>query len=554
MQAQELSTNTRRPFDVEDYIDILRRHRGWILGPLFAALVASVVVAFLWPDTFVSIATIRVVPPQISENIVPTNVNIDIQGRVNSMVQLILNRATLTNIINSKNLYKKERDRLPLDDVIETMRNRDIRVLPVLQSLNAQPSGRRDQYPAFEIRFSYSNRYVAQQVTQDLVSRFMEESVRDALGGSNGTTQFLTDQRNSAKKKLDAIEQKLSEFRTKNLGRLPEEQQSNYQQLTVMNGQMLNLNTAMNRVNQEKLLYENQLRIYRERLQTLKDPNTNDQVVQQRNEKLAEKDSEIAQLENLVTQARQRYTDTHPDVIRFTKMLANVKKERETLAKADENKKPEAPVQRAPSPQFMREQRDLDEAIQKVQAMIQAKDLEMEDFKRQSAGLDKSIKGYQSRIEGIPVGMREADELLRERDLAKREYENLDASVSKSTMSTAVANQQQGERLEPLDPPSLPMTHTEPKRPLIIAIGSGLGLILGLCLAGAREMKDTALKNLKDVRAYTQLPVLGSIPLLENDLVVRRRKRLAWLAWSTACLVGVVIMSSSVVYYYATKI
>jgi succinoglycan biosynthesis transport protein ExoP len=554
MQSQELSTTTRRPFDVEDYIDILRRHKGWILGPLFAALVASVVVAFLWPDTYVSTSTIRVVPPQISENIVPTNVNIDIQGRVNSLVQLILNRATLTNIINTKNLYKKERERLPLDDIIETMRTKDIRVIPVLQSLNAQSSGRRDQYPAFEIRFSYSNRFVAQQVTADLVARFLEENVRETLSGSNGATQFLVDQRNMAKKKLDGIEQKLSEFRTKNLGRLPEEQQSNYQQLTQMNAQMLNLNTAMNRVNQEKLLYENQLRIYRERLQTLKDPNTNDQVVQQRNEKLAEKDSEIAQLENFLTQARQRYTETHPDVVRFAGLLATAKKQRETLAKADENKKPEAPAPRAPSPQFTREQRDLDEAIQKVQAMIQAKDLEMEDYKKQSAGLDKSIKGYQSRIEGIPVGIREADELIRERDLAKRDYESLDTSVSKSTMSTAVANQQQGERLEQLDPPTLPMTHTDPKRPMIIAIGSGLGLVLGLCLAGAREMKDTALKNLKDVRAYTQLPVLGSIPLLENDLVVRRRKRLAWLAWSTACLVGVVIMSSSVVYYYATKI
>ena len=39
-------------------------------------------------------------------------------------------------------------------------------------------------------------------------------------------------------------------------------------------------------------------------------------------------------------------------------------------------------------------------------------------------------------------------------------------------------------------------------------------------------MKDTSLKNLKDVRAYTQMSILGSIPLLENDFVVRRRKRL----------------------------
>jgi len=554
MQAQEQTSITRRPFDVEDYIDILRRHKGWILGPFFAALVASVVVAFLWPDTYTSTATIRVVPPQVPENLVPANVNIDIQGRVNSLVQLILNRATLTNIINSKNLYQKERARLPLDDVIETMRTKDIKVLPVLQSLNTQTSGRREQYPAFEIRFSYNNRHVAQQVTQDLVARFLEENVRESLSGANGTTQFLSDQRAMAKKKLDALEQKLSEFRTKNLGRLPEEQQSNYQQLTAMNAQMLNTNTSMNRVNQEKLLYENQLRIYRERLQTLKDPNANEQAAQQRNEKLAEKDSEIAQYENLLTQARQRYTETHPDVIRFTAFLANAKKAREALIKEEASKKPDTPTQRPPSPQFIREQRDLDEAIQRIQAMIQAKDLEMEDYKKQAAGLDKQIKGYQSRIEGIPVGIREADELTRERDLAKRDYESLDTSVTKSSMSAALMNQQQGERLEQLDPPTLPMTHTEPKRPMIIAIGSGMGLILGLCLAGAREMKDTALKNLKDVRAYTQLPVLGSIPLLENDLVVRRRKRLAWLAWSTACLVGLVIMSSSVVYYYATKL
>ena len=89
------SAATRRPLDVEDYIDILRRHKAWILGPVFAALVVSVVVAFLWPDTYVSIATIRVVPPQVPENFVATNTSGDVQGRVNSLVQLILNRATL---------------------------------------------------------------------------------------------------------------------------------------------------------------------------------------------------------------------------------------------------------------------------------------------------------------------------------------------------------------------------------------------------------------------------------------------------------------------------
>jgi succinoglycan biosynthesis transport protein ExoP len=283
MQAQEVTSITRRPFDVEDYIDILRRHKGWILGPLFAALVTSVVVAFLWPDTYVSTASIRVVPPQVSQSLVQSNVNMDVQGRVNSLEQLILNRATLTNIINTKNLYKKERERMPLDDVIENMRTNDIKVVAMQQSLNSRAQGR-DQYPAFQIRFSYSNRFVAQQVTQDLVARFLEENVRETLSGSNGATQFLAERRDMAKKKLDGIEQKLSEFRTKNLGHLPEEQQSNYQQLTAMNAQMLNMNSAMNRVNQEKLLYEYKLRILRELLQGIKYTNAGVVAQQQKKE------------------------------------------------------------------------------------------------------------------------------------------------------------------------------------------------------------------------------------------------------------------------------
>jgi capsular polysaccharide biosynthesis protein len=69
-------------------------------------------------------------------------------------------------------------------------------------------------------------------------------------------------------------------------------------------------------------------------------------------------------------------------------------------------------------------------------------------------------------------------------------------------------------------------------------------------LAAAREVKDTSLKNLKDVRAYTQLTILGSVPLLENDLVIRRRRRLTWLAWSMASIVAIVVMAGSAYYYH----
>ena len=66
-----------------------------------------------------------------------------------------------------------------------------------------------------------------------------------------------------------------------------------------------------------------------------------------------------------------------------------------------------------------------------------------------------------------------------------------------------------------------------------------------------------SLRRAPDKRAYLKwgwLDFLGSIPLLENDLVVMRRRRMSWLAWTTACLFAAVAMAGSIYYYYATKV
>ena len=543
----------RRPLDADDYIGILRRNRTWILTPLFVALVGSVVIAYVWPDTYVSVATMRVAPPQVPESFVPANTSQDIQGRVNALVQLILDRATLTNIINTHGLYKKKLARMPMDDVIEEMKLSDVQVTPVRQSLNA---GQREteQYPAFEIRFAYPERFTAQKVTADLVARFLEENVREVSQQAVSTTQFLQDRWEESKKKLNELEQKLSVFRAQNIGRLPEEQQNNYQQLTAMQAQKLNLNMSMNRVNQERLLYENQLRIYRGQMASLKDPNAPEQAAERIDDRLAEKDREIAQYEDSLATARERYKENHPDVQRLLNLLSASRKQRENALAATPTPRPDTPSPRVASGPFLREQRDLDAEAQRTQGLIQAKDVEMEDYRKQNAQVDGTIRNYEARIESTPVGIREYDELIRDRDLAKKDYEDLDRRLNSSAMSTALQNRQQGERLEQLDPPSLPQTPAQPKRPLIISIGTSLGLLLGLSMAGVNETRNRALHNVKDIGAYSQISVLGNIGLFERAETVQRRRRTAWLSWSGGCLAGIVIMLSSVAHYYATKL
>src|ERR1019366_4083490 len=114
--AQNFISVTRRPPDVEDYIDMLRRYRSWLIGPMFLGLVAAVVVAFLWPDTYVSTAVMRICPPTISDRLVPAIANMQIQQRLQQMQQEILSRDSLSALIKKPTLllYPKEVARYPM--------------------------------------------------------------------------------------------------------------------------------------------------------------------------------------------------------------------------------------------------------------------------------------------------------------------------------------------------------------------------------------------------------------------------------------------------------
>src|SRR5437879_817106 len=129
MQPTEGFSVARRPLDVEDYIDIVRRHKGWIFGPFLFTLVASVVGVYLWPDSYVSQAVVKIVPQQVPENMVQSAINQQMNDRINSMSQTIMSRTVLTTIINTFGLYTRERANMPIDDVIEDMKKK-ITILP----------------------------------------------------------------------------------------------------------------------------------------------------------------------------------------------------------------------------------------------------------------------------------------------------------------------------------------------------------------------------------------------------------------------------------------
>jgi polysaccharide chain length determinant protein (PEP-CTERM system associated) len=554
----------RRVYDVEDYLNIIRRNWQWIAGPLLAGVTIATIGAYFWPNTFVSSAAIRVVPPQVPERLVPTNVNVQMGDRVRTMAQTILSRNTLTNIITTYDLYRKDRGRFPMEDVIENMR-KDIEIGGI-RNLGGRDNGS----TSFQINFSYENRYVAQKVTRDLMSRFIDENMRERSQQSQMTTQFLREQHDEAKRDLEAVEQKITVFRSTNQGRLPEQMDMNLGQISALDQRINSLNTSMSRANQDRLVLEGELRALREKMSSLAKsapaPGSAAARSQQRaadaaDPMLVKMNSNIAQMEAALQQMLDVYRETYPDVPRLRQRIAAARRDRDNyvnttlaLPPSAGGASPEAAGQPVSAPAKSREIVDIEADIERLRGQIRARELEAERYLREIAETEGKQRAVQARIEAGPAGAQSYELLLRDREAAKLKYDDFSKKLNNSSIATDLENRKQGETLEVLDLPSLPETPTKPNRPLIIAVGAALGLVLGIALVTFREAQDSSLKTLKDVRTYTQYVVLGSFPLLENDLIIRRRRRLAWLGWSTGILLSLVLIGFSVYYYYSVRL
>src|SRR6266404_4472190 len=265
MQPTETYSVSRRALDVEDYIDILRRHKGWIFGPFLFCVVASVVGVYFWPDTYVSQAVVKITPQQVPESMVQSSVNQAMLDRINSMEQTILSRTVLTTIINTYGLYQRERSRTTIEDVIDEMKKK-ISIYPVP---TANSGGANRSIPAFYVQFAYENRFKAQQVVQDLVTRFIDENVRNRGNATFQTAQFMKDELDRAKKELDTVENNLATFQMANNGRLPDQVESNMRQLAGLQAQVSILETSISRANQDKIQMESSVRILKDNLATL---------------------------------------------------------------------------------------------------------------------------------------------------------------------------------------------------------------------------------------------------------------------------------------------
>jgi polysaccharide chain length determinant protein (PEP-CTERM system associated) len=516
-------------FDLERYLGIVRRRHMQFLIPLVVAWLAIWGVSWVLPARYRSTTVILVEQPTMPKDYVTPNVNDDLQDRLRSITEQILSRTRLLHIIEQHNLYIDNQRPMTPDEKVEQMR-RDIEI-----ELVRDPENR---VSAFHVSYQSRSPQVAQQVTSELTNLFISENLEVRQQESEGTTKFLESQLETARKALSAQEDKIRDFKGQHPGELPTQLSSNLQILSGMQGQLQSEEDALNTANQQRVYLETLLSQYRSLQGSVKSGNGSPPMG------LPAIDQELDRLRAQLADLSSRYTDRHPDVRKLKEQIAKTEKMRAQIA-ADLKNKASDPAGSVVATEAV----DPSSPMAQVQGQIQANRVEIANRERSVAELKSKVADYQARLNQEPVREQQLSDLTRGYEQSKTDYDELLKKKNESARATSMELLQQGERFRIIDPPSLPLRPDFPNRLKFWGIGLGIGLALGIVVAGSYELMDDKVYEEKAIEKLLPVAIISEIPSISIVADLQAERKQMWVGWATAAVISIMILLGSAVSY-----
>jgi polysaccharide chain length determinant protein (PEP-CTERM system associated) len=482
-----------RELTIDDYMEILRR-RYWIL--LLTAILGSAgAYAFsrALPNEYQSRTLVLVQQPKVAQKFVTPVVNEQINQRLANMTEQILSATQLQPIVEQYHLYEKELSGSPVAIRVARLR-KAITVTPIQPIVESQWAG----IPGFTVKVTLNDPRVAQQVCAEITSMFLEQNARWRAQAAQDTTDFLSKQIDDAKHALDEKDAKLTAFKMRYLGKLPDEAQTNINILTSYNSQLEAATEALNRTQQDKVYLESQLA---QQLAAWKATRSGSNPLTL--------EEQLADLQNKLVMLRARYTDDYPDVIKLKSDIAHLQQKinaakAESAGTASTQANSDTPAYAEPA------------QIQQLRRQIHQYDEIIAERTKQQASLQKKIDEYQARVQLSPLVDQQFTEMTRDYQTALEFYRGLLTKKAQADMGADLERRQQAEEFRVIDPASFSAIPSSPNRLLFAGGGVGGGLCLGIAIALWLEMRDKLIRTERDVEFYLQIPTLALVPMVDK--------------------------------------
>jgi polysaccharide chain length determinant protein (PEP-CTERM system associated) len=346
------------------------------------------------------------------------------------------------------------------------------------------------QFPGFHVNVTFDDPQTAQRICSEITTMFLQESAKYIETHGTLTTEFLDQQLDESKRKLDEQDGKLAVFKNRYMGSLPDNEQANLGLLTTLNSQLDANIQASSRAQQDKVVNESLLASQLANWKAVKSGETPTETL----------DQQLSALQDQLGVLLSRYTPDHPDVIKAKTQIAQLKK------RMWEAPQEGSALASGPPP------RNEPTAVQQLRLRLRQDDLGIADLTKRQGQIQGQIAVLQGKIQSSPAVEQQYKELTRNYQTALEGYNELLKHRDQAAMGRALNRQQQGELLRVLDPPSLPMTPSFPKVPLFAGGGAAVGLALGLAILYLIAALDPSIHTEHDVETCLNLPVLALVP------------------------------------------
>jgi uncharacterized protein involved in exopolysaccharide biosynthesis len=177
---------------------------------------------------------------------------------------------------------------------------------------------------------------------------------------------------------------------------------------------------------------------------------------------------------------------------------------------------------------------------------MEALDAELVKLREEEAGIRAAIGGFEQRLESSPQRMQEYQSITRDWSAAKDLYDSLLKRHDEAQLTASMETDRAGERFRVLEPALAPEGPAAPNRIRLLIMGLLLAFFAAAGAVLVREQFDTAFHSVDEVREFTAVPVLVSIPPI-GPMPAGRRVR-AGLA-TVSALVLIALVASSAAYF-----
>jgi polysaccharide biosynthesis transport protein len=544
VQASPLGFEGEGLFGNINVLHTLQR-RKWIgLAVGFVAFCCAVAIALIWPPTYQSTATILIEEPDVPSDLVKSTVSTYADQRLQVIEQRVMTNQNLSDIIDRFGLYQGALATTSRSELINSLRSK-IELAVLSADFVSSNKGRSDQPQAtiaFTVSYIDQDPRLAQQVASRLTDLYLAENVQTRQQKAAGTTEFLTQQLLKLHQDVVDAEARLTEFKTKNSGTLPEQLDTNMRILEQLQSQLMQNRSTMEQINEKRSFLQGQLgqvspyqpmtaggmpatpqaQLMALELQYIdlsarygpKHP----QVVHLEKQINSLKatvgtsdaptstQAQVSQLQAQLADSLQRYGEKHPTVQKLRKQIDDLQAE---IAKAPSVSMLSAPQGPPDNPMYIQMQNQLGEAT-----------AQMQGIQMETAELQAKVEDTQQRVLQTQALSGQYNSLRQQSEAAVKRYQDFKDKEADAQVAESMEQQSKSETFSVIEAPEFPEQPLKPNRKLLLLAGVVLSAMLAAGAMLALEMLDSKVYEPRGL-----LTVFGEVPLATVPYIVTPRER-----------------------------